>query len=88
MNVVREIESINHKELALGIWGGGRGSWHDKYRSSAWVYVGGLSTDLTEGDVLCVMSQWGEVDDINLPREQAENKSQGTCTGFEENFKV
>jgi len=47
-----------------------------------------LSTDLTEGDVLCVMSQWGEVDDINLPREQAENKSQGTCTGFEENFKV
>lgn len=41
------------------------------------MYVGGLSTELQEGDVLCVMSQWGEIDDINLPRDQKENKSQG-----------
>lgn len=32
-------------------------SWHDQYRHSAWVFVGGLPYDLTEGDIICVFSQ-------------------------------
>lgn len=77
MNVVKEIERINELELQHGLVGGSSGSWHHKYRNSAWVYVGGLSYELTEGDVICVMSQWGEIEDINLVREKDTNKSQG-----------
>jgi RNA-binding motif protein, X-linked 2 len=78
MNVIKEIERINQKELSYGIYGGNdKGSWHEKYKNSAWVYVGGLSYELTEGDILCVMSQWGEIEDINLIREKGTNKSKG-----------
>jgi RNA-binding motif protein, X-linked 2 len=78
MNVIKEIERINRKELDYGIYGGNnKGSWHDQYKNSAWVYVGGLSYELSEGDILCVMSQWGEVEDINLIREKGTNKSKG-----------
>lgn len=79
MNVVKEIERINAAELEHGIHGGMGGSWHDKYRDSAWVYIGGLSFDLTEGDIICFMSQWGEVEDINLIRDKSTNKSLGFC---------
>jgi RNA-binding motif X-linked protein 2 len=66
MNVVKEIERITEQELKHGIFGGSSASWHQKYKDSAWVYVGGLSYDLTEGDIICVMSQWGEVEGIKL----------------------
>ena len=78
MNVIKEIERINANEFASGIIGGiVKGSWHEKYRDSAWVYVGGMTFELSEGDILCVMSQWGEVEDINLVRDKATNKSLG-----------
>lgn len=55
------------------------GSWHQKYQNSAWCFIGGLSFELTEGDIVCVMSQFGEVDDINLIREEKTGKSKGFC---------
>lgn len=78
MNVIKEIERINANEFTAGIIGGiSKGSWHDKYKDSAWVYLGGMTFELSEGDILCVMSQWGEVEDINLVRDKATNKSLG-----------
>lgn len=78
MNVVKEIQRITQRELDMGIAGGTtKGSWHDKYKDSAWVYIGGLSYELSEGDIICFMSQWGEIEDINLVREKATNKSMG-----------
>lgn len=78
MNNIRNIEKINEEEFKLGIFGGlKKGSWHDEYRNSAWVFIGGLSYELTEGDVICVMSQWGEVEDIHLVREKETNKPKG-----------
>ena len=77
MNVVREIDRINALELKRGIYGGGKGSWHDAYKDSAWVYVGGLNYELSEGDIICVMSQWGEIEDMNMVREKETGKSQG-----------
>ena len=63
MNVVKEIERINEREIAAGIFGGsGKGSWHEKYKNSAWVYLGGLDYTLSEGDIICFMSQWGEIE--------------------------
>jgi len=79
MNVIKEIESINKTELANG-YVNTPASWHAKYASSAWVYAGNLPTQLSEGDILAVMSQWGEVEDINLVRADKDTgKSRGFC---------
>nr|CCA23063.1 carbohydratebinding protein putative [Albugo laibachii Nc14] len=75
MNVIAEIKRINERELELGV--PFKGSWHQKYKDSAWVYIGGLSFELTEGDVICVMSQFGEIEDINLIRDPKTGKSKG-----------
>ena len=78
MNVVKELKQITEKEIAVGIIGGVTGgSWHEKYKDSGWVFIGGLSSELSEGDVICVMSQFGEVEDINLARDKASNKPLG-----------
>lgn len=56
MNVIKEIKRINEREIALGL--GQSGSWHDRYKHSAYIYVGGLDFELTEGDVITVFSQY------------------------------
>ena len=43
-------------------------SWHAKFKDSAYIFAGGLSFDLTEGDILAVFSQYGEIVDVNLVR--------------------
>lgn len=60
MNTIREIEKINQEELDRGL-AGTSASWHDKYSKSAWIYAGNLDHELTEGDIICVLSQYGEV---------------------------
>ncbi|TYZ68783.1 hypothetical protein PybrP1_010929 [[Pythium] brassicae (nom. inval.)] len=75
MNVVAEIGRINDRELALGV--PFEASWHQKYASSAWVFVGGLPFELSEGDVLCVMSQFGEIEDVHLVRDATTGRSRG-----------
>lgn len=54
-------------------------SWHDQYRDSAWIFVGGLPYDLSEGDVICIFSQYGEVVNINLVRDKKTGKQKGFC---------
>ncbi|ALC40282.1 CG10466, partial [Drosophila busckii] len=54
-------------------------SWHDMYRDSAWIFVGGFPYTLTEGDLVCVFSQYGEVVNINLVRDSKTGKSKGFC---------
>lgn len=78
MNTIREIKSINERELELGI-AGTPASWHSQYSKSAWVAVGRLASELTEGDVICVMSQYGEIEDITLLRDAATGESRGTA---------
>eukprot|EP00906_Rhabdomonas_costata_P011885 RCo016908 len=79
MNVVQEIRRINSKELNLGLDGSRNQSWHNEYKSSAYIFIGGLPYTLTEGDVLCVFSQYGEPSDIHLVRDKATGKSKGFC---------
>jgi len=73
MNVVREINKINERELDLGA----TGSWHDDYKDSAYIFIGGLQSELTEGDVITIFSQYGEVMDVNLPRDKNTGKTRG-----------
>ncbi|KAG5648743.1 hypothetical protein DXG03_000090 [Asterophora parasitica] len=74
MNVVKEINKINQLELELGVAGA---SWHDEYKDSAYIFVGGLHSDLTEGDVITIFSQYGEVMDVNMPRDKETGKTKG-----------
>jgi len=76
MNVIAEIQRINEAELQNGSVDTSA-SWHAKYAHSAWVYVGNLPLQLTEGDVICVMSQFGEIEDVNLVRDDDTGKSCG-----------
>ena len=77
MKNMAQVQKLNERELELGI--SAEASWHAKYKDSAWVYVGGLSTDLSEGDIICVLSQWGEVEDFNYPRDKKTGKPRGWC---------
>ncbi|KAG7564758.1 RNA-binding domain superfamily [Arabidopsis suecica] len=72
---VRNLQKINARESDLGI--SEEASWHAKYKNSAYVYVGCIPFDLTEGDLLAVFSQYGEVVDVNLIRDKGTGKSKG-----------
>ena len=77
MNTVREIQKLNERELSMGL--PLSASWHAQYLKSPWVFVGGLPYELTEGDVICVMSQCGEVEYIHLLRDKTTGKSIGSA---------
>ena len=58
-------------------------SWHADYRSSAYIFIGGLSPELSEGDVIVLFSQFGEVVDLHLPRRASVDPSAlGARLGF------
>eukprot|EP01012_Entosiphon_sulcatum_P041928 TRINITY_DN55847_c0_g1_i1.p1 TRINITY_DN55847_c0_g1~~TRINITY_DN55847_c0_g1_i1.p1 ORF type:complete len:319 (-),score=81.03 TRINITY_DN55847_c0_g1_i1:2-919(-) len=80
MNVVKEIERVNKKELELGLSGNEAASWHSKYKNSAYVFIGGLAPELTEGDLLVTFSQYGNITDLNLMRDKQTGKSK--CFAF------
>ena len=50
---------INEKELEMGL-AGTKNSWHQEYKDSAWIFLGGLPYEMTEGDIICMFSQYGE----------------------------
>lgn len=50
---MRNIKKLSEQELKTLP----KSSWHDEYRSSAWIFVGGLPYDLSEGDVIAIFSQ-------------------------------
>jgi RNA-binding motif X-linked protein 2 len=54
-------------------------SWHAQYANSAYVYIGNLDPRLTEGDIVTVFSQFGDIVDINLSRDKETGKSMGFC---------
>ncbi|KAL7753290.1 RNA-binding protein Cwf29 [Sorochytrium milnesiophthora] len=78
MNNVRAVQNISHAEIEHNL-ADDSSSWHATYKDSAYVYIGGLPFELTEGDVICVFSQYGEVLDVNLVRDRETGKSRGFC---------
>ncbi|KAF9994190.1 hypothetical protein BGZ79_001085 [Entomortierella chlamydospora] len=75
MNNVRQVERLNEREANLSM--SSSGSWHEQYKDSAHIFVGGLPFNLTEGDIVCVLSQFGEIAGINLVRDKESGKSKG-----------
>ncbi|MBN3278166.1 RBMX2 protein, partial [Polyodon spathula] len=76
---VKLINELNQREAQLGI--NEKVSWHAEYKDSAWIFIGkcGFPYDLTEGDIICVFSQYGEIANINLVRDNKTGKSKGFC---------
>ncbi|KAK2827930.1 hypothetical protein Q5P01_018964 [Channa striata] len=74
---VKLINELNEREADLGV--NEAVSWHTVYKDSAWIFVGGFPYELTEGDIICVFSQYGEVVNINLVRDKKTGKSKGFC---------
>lgn len=74
---VKNIQKINERMLEMGVEDSH--GWHKQYKDSAYIFIGGLPYDLTEGDILCVFSQYGEIVNINLVREKKTGKTKGFC---------
>lgn len=72
---MRNVKNLSKRELEHLP----QSSWHDEYRSSAWIYVGGLSYDLSEGDIMAIFSQYGEIVNLNLVRDKDTGKQKGFC---------
>lgn len=72
---MKNVIKLSEQELKSGH----KTSWHDQYRDSSWIFVGGLPYDLTEGDIICVFSQYGEIVNINLVRDKKTGKQKGFC---------
>uniref|UniRef100_A0A3Q1CII5 RRM domain-containing protein n=1 Tax=Amphiprion ocellaris TaxID=80972 RepID=A0A3Q1CII5_AMPOC len=53
---VKLINELNEREADLGVKESV--SWHSEYKDSAWIFVGGFPYELTEGDLICVFSQY------------------------------
>ncbi|KNG46279.1 u2 snrnp component ist3 protein [Stemphylium lycopersici] len=75
MNSVRAIQQLNKRELEAGI--NPEGSWHTDYRDTAFVYIGGLPFELSEGDIITIFSQYGEPVWVKLARDKETGKSRG-----------
>ncbi|PKS09564.1 hypothetical protein jhhlp_004181, partial [Lomentospora prolificans] len=75
MNKIRSIQALNKRELENGI--PPEASWHADYRDTAFVYFGGLPSELSEGDIIIIFSQYGEPVFIKLARDKETGKSRG-----------
>jgi RNA-binding motif protein, X-linked 2 len=52
-------------------------SWHADYRDTAYIYIGGLPFELSEGDIITIFSQFGEPTFVHLVRDKENGKSKG-----------
>ncbi|KAF2868077.1 U2 snRNP component ist3 [Massariosphaeria phaeospora] len=75
MNVIRSIQRLNKRELEEGI--STEASWHTDYRDTAFIYIGGLPFELSEGDIITMFSQYGEPVWVKLARDKDTGKSRG-----------
>ncbi|KAJ5463053.1 Nucleotide-bindingalpha-beta plait [Penicillium sp. IBT 31633x] len=75
MNSIRQVQALNKRELEHAI--PPEASWHADYRDTAYIYIGGLPFDLSEGDIIAIFSQYGEPVHVNLVRDKETGKSKG-----------
>lgn len=91
MNSIRHIRELNKRELESGVYveipvpnsksltfnSSPEASWHADYHDTAYIYIGGLPLELSEGDIITIFSQFGEPTYINLVRDKETGKSKG-----------
>ncbi|KAL3141871.1 hypothetical protein ABBQ32_004533 [Trebouxia sp. C0010 RCD-2024] len=72
---IKNTQKISRQEILQGV--PESASWHARYKHSAYVYAGGLPFDLTEGDVLTVFAQYGELVDVHNVKDRGTGKYRG-----------
>jgi len=75
MNAIRQTALLNKRELEAAT--PPSASWHTDYRDTAYVYIGGLPLNVSEGDVVTIFSQYGNPTHLNLIRDRETGKSKG-----------
>ena len=75
LSKIRQIQRLNEQELKYNITE--TASWHYKYRDSAYIYISGFPKEVTEGDLVIVFSQYGEIVDCRIVRDKITGKSKG-----------
>lgn len=75
MQSVRQIARLNDLELQKCV--PPNASWHTDYRDTAYIHIGGLPFELSEGDVLTIFSQYGNPVHLHLARDKETGKSRG-----------
>ena len=75
MNQIRSIQALNARELEAGI--APEASWHRDFADTAYIFIGGLPFELSEGDVITIFSQYGEPTHVHLARDKETGKSKG-----------
>ena len=61
---IRNTQKVSMREVEQGFTDAQ--SWHARFKHSAYIFTGGLPYTLTEGDLLAVFAQYGEIVDVNL----------------------
>ncbi|GFR43534.1 hypothetical protein Agub_g4411, partial [Astrephomene gubernaculifera] len=72
---IKNTQKATRREVDAGI--SDSASWHARFKHSAYVFTGGLDYGLTEGDLLAIFAQYGEIVDLNLIRDKDTGKSKG-----------
>lgn len=66
---------LNEKELSLGLIG--KGSWHEEFKNSPYIYIGNLPLDITEQYIRSIFAQWGQIDDLDMVRDKESQRFKG-----------
>ncbi|KAK0268239.1 RNA-binding protein Cwf29 [Friedmanniomyces endolithicus] len=77
MQSIKQVQRLNDTELEKVV--PSNASWHTDYRDTAYIYIGGLPFELSEGDILTIFSQYGNPVHVNLVRDKETGKSRGYC---------
>jgi RNA-binding motif X-linked protein 2 len=78
MNQIRDLQKLIKAERDAKI-PYGAGSWHWPYRRSPYIFIKNLDTRLSEGDLLVIFSQFGEIVDLKLSRDNETGEPRGFC---------
>ena len=77
LNTISKIKQIQRLNEELNFNITGSASWHYKYRDSSYIYISGFPYEVTEGDLVIVFSQYGEIVDCRIVRDKKTGKSKG-----------
>lgn len=67
--------SLSEKDLANAF--NPNASWHADYRDSCLISVRGLDHSVTEGDLVIIFSQFGEIKELQIERNPENGRSKG-----------